>query len=199
MHLRIPLTRAIGPLIGIGLTVLLLAPSAAGAQDVSPSTGCLATSLVEQDNSAIRGQAHLCRDGSGIEADADVTNLAPGSVYTMWFVYFDKPTDCQTIPCQPVDTTGDNPPGVLARMDGLIASNTGEAHFSGQVHGLRLSPGSEFHLPVFTHGPANTDDNRALARQLLTPQVPGLGTPGLGVGADGRLGFLKAAAMFDIP
>jgi hypothetical protein len=54
-------------------------------------------------------------------------------------------------------------------------------------------------LVLFNHGPASTSDGRFLARQLLTPQDPGLGTPGSGVTSDGPVGHGIAIAKFKIP
>jgi hypothetical protein len=187
-------------LLVVTLAALTVAPIAlplgAAAQTGGPV--CHQVPLTHAPESTIEGQARLCTDDSGVMADIDATNLARGDAYTVWFVYFDRPTDCQSVPCQPVDTTGDNPPAVLARVDGIVADESA-AHFSGQFRGLRLSSGAEIHVPIFDHGAAALEDNKARARQLLTPQVPALGAPGLGVAADGRLGFMHAVAMFDIP
>jgi hypothetical protein len=48
---------------------------------------------------------------------------------------------------------------------------------------------------MFEHGSASTSDNRFLARQLLTPQLPVLGPPGLGAPADGNVGHPVALAV----
>jgi hypothetical protein len=56
--------------------------------------------------------------------------------------------------------------------------------FSGAFNGLRLSSGSDVRLVILRHREAS-DDNRALARQLLSPEDPSLGTPGMGVWVNG--------------
>jgi hypothetical protein len=190
------------------VTILATCAAVAGAIAVVPIGGfaapagqspCMETALVTMADSGVQGQARLCTTDQGVRADIDASDLVAGNAYTVWFVYFDRPSQCATIPCQPPDTTGDNPPGVLGRLDSTVAGDTGEAHFGAEIRGFWPSTGSEVHIPMFTHGTANTEDNRARARQLLTPQVPGLGTPGLGITADGRQGFMHAVAMFDIP
>ena len=101
---------------------------------------CQETSLVPMADSGIQGQARLCANDDGVTTDIEASNLAAGDTYTVWLVYFDRPADCATIPCGPPDTTGDNPPGVLGRLDSLVAGDSGEAHFGGEIRGLRLSP-----------------------------------------------------------
>jgi hypothetical protein len=83
-----------------------------------------------------------------------------------------------------------------------VATRT-EGLFSGNVRNLRLSSGSQVWLIAHFHGFASVDDNRELARQLLTPQDPILGVPAGGALVDlvngqakGRPAFI---AIFDIP
>jgi hypothetical protein len=84
-------------------------------------------------------------------------------------------------------------------MDGAIAGASGRLHFTGNFRDLRFSHGSMVWIIMFEHGPASTTDNRFLARQLLTPQLPVLGAPGLGAPADGNVGHGVALAVFNIP
>jgi hypothetical protein len=83
-------------------------------------------------------------------------------------------------------------------MDGAIAGASGRLHLTGQFRDLRFSHGSTVWIIMFEHGRASTTDNRYLARQLLTPQLPPLGAPGLGAPADGDVGHPVALAAFNI-
>lgn len=125
--------------------------------------------------------------------------LTPGVAYTVWFVYFDDTSRC-LIPhqCADADLTmpASDPQGVFGRMDSAIAGDNGELTFQATLRDFRISAGSAVLLALFEHGPASTTDNQERARQLLTPQAPGLGAPGLGVGT--QKGFLVGAATFDI-
>ena len=47
-----------------------------------------------------------------------------------------------------------------------------QGNFAGRVRGLRLSSGSQVWLFIGAHGQAHASDNRARARQLLTPEIP---------------------------
>lgn len=183
---------------GALIAALLVLPGA-GLAAPGGELPCADATLVPMANSGIEGQARLCASADGVRADIDATNLASGNAYTAWLAYFDRASDCASHPCQPPDAMSYNPLGVVGRLDSLVADDTGAAHFGGQVRGLRLSSGSEVHLDILNHGVANDEDNRARARQLLTPQIPGLGAPGLGVQADGQVGFPHALAHFDIP
>src|SRR5713226_5944342 len=125
----------------------------------------------------IQGTATLCVNTDGVRAKMKMRKLTPGNAYTLWFAYIDNPSLCSGGPgvCGPADfgvnDPSANPLGVFGRLDSTVADNSKE-DFSGQVGGLRLSSGSQVWLLLYSHGPANTSDNRRRARQLLTPEDP---------------------------
>lgn len=160
---------------------------------------CLEASLEERSESGIQGSARLCIDEVGVRATIEARELTAGEAYTVWFVYFDQPAACSATPCELPDVLGDDPLGVLARMDGVIADDAAETEFSGSFRDLRLTNGSKVHLPVFGHGAASATDNRLLARQLLTPQLPIFGAPAMGTVADGDVGHPVALAVLTVP
>jgi len=141
--------------------------------------------------------ARVCADHEGVRASMEVKNLAVGHAYTVWFAYVDQPSLCVIQGCDVPDFLDPDPLGVLGRMDSGVAQHS-EMRFSTSIAGFQLSHGSLVQLILFDHGPANSD-NRRRARQLLTPQDPALGAPGLGVVADGALGQFSAVAVVNIP
>jgi hypothetical protein len=146
------------------------------------------------------GKAGLCHSDQGVRAQLQVSGLFVGDAYTVWFVYFDDPSQCvHGGPgiCGDADFFGDDPLAVLGRLDSAIATDTGRVKFEGRVRGLDLSPGSEVWLLMFGNGPANMVDGRALARQLLTPEDPTIGAPHLGIVGDPRW-HPAALAVFNI-
>lgn len=177
------------------------------AQD---ATDCLRAPIMQENGSGITGKARLCFSADGVRARMFVQNLIPDRAYTVWFVYFDDPSKCIAAPgtdnpCGPPDLikpvpTASNPTlapaGVFGRMDSAVADEDGEARFSAHLQDFHLSPGSHVHLGIFVHEPAS-DNNQVRARQLLTPENPKLGFPGLGLGI--QRGFLAGAAMFHVP
>lgn len=150
-------------------------------------------------DSTAQGYSHICADDTGVQVQIIGSNLAVGDVYTAWFVYIDQPSSCKSQPCTPADLTSDDPAAIIARLDGVVVKNGGWAYFTGRIKDLKLSSGSLVWVALFGHGPASTGDNKKLARQLLTPQVPGLGAPGLGTAGDGALGRNRLLAAFPIP
>ena len=148
---------------------------------------------------SISGHAEICYNSAGVVADMRLRGLVRGDAYTVWFAYIDNPAMCQTPGCGDADWGGPNPPLVFGRMDSAVAGRRGTLAFSGSVRGLKLSPGSIVWIVLVGHGPANMTDYRLRARQLLTPQDPGLGAPGLGVVSDGAAGQGKAVGVFEIP
>ena len=155
--------------------------------------------LMPENGSSVSGRAVLVVNNSGVHVLIHAENLTPGVAYTVWFVYFDDTSRC-LIPHRCADPDlimpASDPEGVFGRMDSAIAGDNGELTFHATLRDFRVSAGSAVLLALFAHGPASTTDNQERARQLLTPQAPGLGAPGLGVGT--QKGFLVGAATFDI-
>lgn len=185
---------------------LLVHPShAAMAQDDQGDTDCdgvtMTQSLKTLNSSGVTGTASLCIGANGVRGHINAASLTAANAYTVWFVYFDNPSNCMNPgQCTPADTVLPlaNPEGVFGRFDSTVA-NGDNTEFFGRVGGMQLSSGSEVHLPVFNHGAASTSDGRFRARELLTPQNPNLGAPGLGTSTDGVLGKPVAVAIFSIP
>ena len=184
----------------LGLTLVVLCPFSVLSADTCRGTS-LTTTLVTLNSSGVTGTATLCIYHKSVYSVVTAANLISGDAYTTWFVYFDNPANCLTPShCTPDDTKlpADNPEGVLARQGSGIASRRAGLSFAGHVRGLALSHGSVVTIPIFAHGPAATD-GRALARQVLTPQDPAFGSPGLGTTSDGVKGTPVAVAGFAIP
>lgn len=167
----------------------------------------LKTVVNHAPQSSIEGSAELCIDDGRISVSMRTENHTPGDAYTIWFAYLDDPATCGNYAggtpgvCSDPDfiLPANSPVGVFGRMDGHIAGASGRVHFTGNFRDLRFSHGSRVWLIMFGHGPASTTDNRLLARQLLTPQLPVLGPPGEGAPGDGPVGHGVALAVFNIP
>ncbi len=173
---------------------------------------CAGVPVAQQGNSGATGHAVLCVNEDGVQASMKVSHLVSGNAYTVWFVYFDNPAACTSSgltgpgqPCGAADLTkpvpdalhpGLAPPGVFGRMDSGVADEDGQARFSAKLQDFKVSKGALIWLFIFVHGPASAD-NEARARQLLTPEAPGLGAPGLGLLV--RKGFGAGVAVFNIP
>lgn len=196
---RIPLTLvSCILLLGLGLRYPLAeatADSQCDKQSVTPPMGVEAQSV-----------ATLCADRKGVRAKIKAKRLTPGNAYTFWFAYVDNPALCVgggPGVCTPEDFGAGNPManplGVFGRLDSTVAHKNGKALFSGRIGGLRLSSGSLVLLILYSHGPADTSDNRSRARQLLTPEDPPAGMPGLGNVVDGPGFTPNAIAVFNIP
>ncbi len=155
--------------------------------------------VVPANGSSVSGGALLVVNKEGARVLMQAENLTPGNAYTVWFVYFDDASKCVTPNhCAPVDLTmpAGAPEGVFGRMAGAIAGPDGELTFQASLPDFEVSAGSAVHLALFSHGPANTTDLQERARQLLTPEAPALGEPGLGLGT--QKGFLVGVVIFDV-
>lgn len=157
----------------------------------------------------IEGSATFCTTHWGVKGHSEVTGLTKGNAYTVWFVYFDDPTQCVhggPGVCGDADFFTEAPSGeldplaVLGRFDSAVARRmNGNIKFRGRVRGMEPTSGSQVWLLTFGHGPADTSDGRRLARQLLTPEDPEIGVPHLGNHVDGPLWSPVSVAVFDIP
>ena len=158
--------------------------------------------LVETE---ISGSAKLCATPWGLYANMRLKNVTPDYAYTVWWVYVDNPAECTDgagnfgpqFCAAPANFGGDNPLVVFGRMDSAIPAR-GREHFNGSLRDFIPSPGSQVILLTFGHGPADFDDRRHLARQLLTPEDPMAGAPHLGI-IGGPLGYPVSFAVFTVP
>ncbi|MEM7277502.1 MAG: hypothetical protein AAF385_05185 [Pseudomonadota bacterium] len=174
--------------------------------------------------SELQGKSGLCSTPFGVFSSMSITGLTPGSAYTVWWVYIDKPEECVNFPLTPdnsdlpfpepiayggacgladfftPDESGEflNPLVVFGRMDSAIASNKRRTLFTGDIRNFTPAPGSQVWLFAFGHGPADESDTRQLARQLLTPEDPLSGAPHLGI-AGRPFGYPAAVSVFNMP
>jgi hypothetical protein len=155
--------------------------------------------LVAENDSGITGSALVCIADDGVTAKVRANNLVAGDAYTLWFIYFDVPSTCLTPgSCNDADvfTPLDDPAGSFGRYDSIVAGNA-PFLFSGHS-GLQPSSGSVISLEIVAHGTL-ADDGKHRGRQLLTPQIPILGAPGLGTSSDGTVGNPIADAQIVVP
>ena len=167
-----------------------------GEPRTAAGAACPRASIVALANSGVRGHAEVCVTAVGIRPRLEAGGLTAGHAYAALLGYFDRSASCRRPICQIGDTLGQDPAGVLARMDGGVASG-GEAVFGGDVRDLHPSLGSQIVLFLFGNGQASSTDNRLRARQLLTPRSPRLGAPAAGTIADGEAGLLVGYAAFE--
>jgi hypothetical protein len=158
----------------------------------------------------VTGTGKLCVLPGRLQGQVRLGNLTPGNAYTVWWTYQDDPTLCTgntplpvsltggESPCELGDFEGEKPLGTFGRMASGIAPRNGRLNLRGELGGMQPSSGSEVWFWVFTHGPADTSDGAALARQLLTPEDPAAGAPHLGNLMDGQRGFPAATVVFDV-
>jgi hypothetical protein len=136
----------------------------------------------------VSGEVSVCQTAGDVNAKLKLKGLTPGTVYTVWFIYIDDGSKCaaegQATCFGTTPTGGDQtavPDEAFGRLTDLVAPKNGKANVTGDVPGLKLSKGSQVWILLKGHGPANTSDNLALARQLLTPEDETAGAPNLGI------------------
>jgi hypothetical protein len=187
-------------LLAFFAVALIASAASAATADSNQCEGTkLTASLTTENNSGVAGQATLCISARGVAARVNTNGVTSGNPYTFWFIYFDNPANC-LVPgaCTDADvfTPTDNPEGAFGRYDSLTPRSS-SGTFAGHS-ALQPSSGSVVRLEILSHGTLSTD-GKIRARQLLTPQIPILGTPGLGTDSDGTVGLLAADVEFVIP
>jgi hypothetical protein len=151
---------------------------------------CRRSSVVGLADPSLRGRASLCVTAEGISSTLEAEGLTVGHAYIVQFGYFDRASACATPVCRVEDTLGENPAGVLARLDGGVVSAS-TAFFGGEVRDVRPSLGAQIMLLLFGNGVVRSGDSRARAQQLLMPLSSGLDAPSVdrGVALVGYAGF----------
>ncbi|MEM8814239.1 MAG: hypothetical protein AAGE85_00280 [Pseudomonadota bacterium] len=197
------MSKAITTLLAFSLLVLVAAPEQAAAE-YGKKRSCYTTELVSPFPGAqpVTGWSRLCVTRRGINASLIGTNLTPGEAYTVWWIYFDDPTQCVGGPapgiCGEADFGGEKPLAVLTRMDGAVAPRNGRKWFTDYLRNFKPSKGSQIWLVLQRHGPVAEGGERR-ARQLLTHEDFALGgAPHLTNSVDGQLGFPNSLAVFQL-
>jgi hypothetical protein len=126
------------------------------------------------------GGSTLTRTRDGVYMSLHAADLAPGTVVTAWWVFFNNPKKCNTSPCTP-DDLFNNPEaeGSLVNATGRVVGADGTADYGafiavGDTTGAFLGSGltnplkAEIHLVTRSHGPALLGDAEQLRQQLTT-------------------------------
>ena len=181
--------------LGTALAQPLVQP---GDWAAGETRACLEAPLTTVSESGVEGSAWLCVDREGVRPVLQVHGLREGDAYTAWLAYFDRPSTCFHTPCGLLDLRGDDPVGVIGRIDGATTPASRHLDLRSEFCRLRVSTGAQVTLLVVHHGAEDEGDGRARARQLLTPQMFDLGAPMAGALAGRARGQLHAQAIVTI-
>lgn len=182
--------------------VLLLGPTLAQPLASSDNVAavdtrqCLDAPLTPISESGVEGAARLCIDRETVRPTLLARGLQEGAVYTAWLAYFDRPSACFHTPCGFLDLRGDDPIGVLGRIDGAVVSRSREVELRATFRDFQVSSGAQVTLLILSQGAVSETDSRSRARQLLTPRMFDLGAPLAGALADPARGQLHAQVIF---
>ena len=120
------------------------------------------------------GAATLMRMPNQVSANIRASDLDPDSAYTAWWVVFNNPAACASIPCTGADLRNPAVKGANFYATGFISDSTGTANISAELKAGRLAEGieaidfdtgvkpklkrgkgmsAEIHLVLRTHGP----------------------------------------------
>lgn len=181
-------------LVTIGCLVAFLT-LAVGHQAFAQSggSGNVRTSIMKVHvfgSSAVINQAgaSLSKNNEAVFANISTSGLPVGEVVTLWWVFFNNPSQCVTPGCSPPDLNNPSVNGSLQYGGGAIVGAGGRADFSGYfglgdntgfyllpqfpnmpnpAPGLINTKEAAIHLVIRKHGPASTDP-ATLAQQLTT-------------------------------
>lgn len=187
------------------VTVVMLLASVSGLPLVSrgswseqAANGCTTGPLEELSDSGVQGIGRFCVEARNARSSLQVRGLRQGEVYSAWVAYFDRPSACFHTPCGFHDLLGDDPPGVLGRIDSAVASTLQDVEFRAEFRDLHPSPGAHVMLVVLNHGAWDEQSGHARARQLLAPQMFELGAPMAGAHRERTRGWLHARVGFTL-
>lgn len=173
------------PVLSVAGALLLLAPSPASAAQEAESRRAAATVEALRmisggaDVGPALGGATLTRDKRSVHASIHAADLEPGHVYTVWWIIFNKPSACLSVPCSSAEEA-DNPASGRSVLwaTGFIAGAKGIANVSFRLD-RRATPGlvvagdgltnvkrAEIHVALVDHGPPDPD---TIVEEMSTP------------------------------
>lgn len=190
MRFKINMAMAVLAVVGMlaGVLIAFGSASAGGGEQIgasSPVRDFQDHYNVKIMNAQQRGTSILVRDAEGISMNIDTTDLPVGA-YSVWWVIFNKPSECGNNKCGSSDTGAGGSPNpaeasVLWATGGIVGPDR-EGHFSASIGvGLDRAPGevlrgpallepmtAEVHLILRYHGSPQWDDaDRFLAQQTI--------------------------------
>lgn len=128
------------------------------------------TSPVINVNNEVVGEATLIRQKNGITAHYESTDLIKDHAYTLWWVIWNKPENCNATPCEDPDFANPVEAEVMYAT-GKVAGGSGKEKFSAHLKvgndsgsindifglppagGLQDVETAEVHLVIRSHGP----------------------------------------------
>ena len=134
----------------------------------------LGVDIIDPFTGVIQGKSKLRRNDNSLTVNFKATDLTPDYAYTLWWVIWNKPQNCQTPnSCGEIDFLTPNMPevevlyatGHLAGRSGYgnFAANLKEGDDTGSINstfglpsygGLKDASTAEVHLVLRSHGPA---------------------------------------------
>ena len=123
----------------------------------------------------LAGAATLMRTRNEIQAQVRASGLDPEAAYTIWWVVFNNPKACATMPCGSADLRNPDVRGANFYATGFVTGTDGTANVDARLAAGRLPNGVDFidfgtgvhpqlrrgnglraeiHMVLRTHGPA---------------------------------------------
>lgn len=151
--------------LALGLVIATLVPAMALA---GGGTFQSANALIFGTDTAVAGGATLIRHGNSIHLRVAMSGLDADSVYSAWYIIFNKPNKCADGPgnCGLVDIANPAVKAAVLNAGGFLTGNDSVGYFTGTLNTGRAPAGmccfgnlksgfsSEVHVLLQTHGPA---------------------------------------------
>ena len=171
----------------IVLAILAITTQAVAQSGESGNVKTSITSVTNFTHTAVipAAGASLSRNNNGVFTNISTSQLTPGHVVTLWWVFFNNPKACVGDVCAPSDLANPDVNGSLQYGGGYLVGINGRADFSGYLGvgdntgyfilfptmpnpapGLVNPKSAEIHLVIRDHGPASSDP--AILQQQLT-------------------------------
>ena len=162
--------RSIAALLAGALALSLSATTEAGQSHLQAAN----LQMPDDPSTQLAGAATLMRTRNKVEAHVHASGLDPEAAYTIWWVVFNNPDACATMPCGSTDLRNPNVSGANFYATGFLTGTDGTANVNARLEDGRLPDGVEFidfgtgvrpqlrhsnglraeiHLILRTHGP----------------------------------------------
>lgn len=184
-----PLTRL---LVATLAAIVFILPTAAFAGKNS-NNAKTSTAKVQDDvteGEVANATSALTRTSQSVAVHIHTTELAPDSVYTVWWIIFNKPKHCSGGVCGSKDFGNAKVKASGIRADGRVTDAWGQVDFSSDLNvgelpdvppnNVLFGPGlldknAEIHFPILGHGRADELEAAGLLDAALTTPNGGCG------------------------
>jgi len=155
-------------ILGGGHVLAATATSTPDDREVQSTTSCLERSLVPLRDVSVRSVTQMCLTDGEVRPRVELTDATPGSVYTIWLAFLERPAAWQDGACAGARNAWSAETTAPGRVDGAVADQDGRVLLSHPLPGLRLDANTGVEFLIVEHAPSMLTGGAAQAGQFMS-------------------------------